>query len=361
MIAVELGARSALPFPSGAQRMRASRTARMSSASVEAQRDQRRRGPHRAAPLARALAQPSQRAQRIHAQRLDAQQREVLGDRLGKPIRRLQHARQLGARRDVAARDPRPRCAARRRRARTTSAARCRATPAACARSRASGATSRKRPSAAARRDGSSSAVRIVSRRSIARSLLRVARARRRSKASAAPSGSSAGPASNSPRVTRCPTRASRSRLDGGQPPQRRRRVRPVALAREAARQPRQRGQIVGRRQQRVPVRVDGLADVGQRALGDVADAGPRRAHTLRIRRRGDRQPIGRDRVGGPPDLGLHLGQADQRRHRRRIQRHRLAQHRQPLRSDRARRSDPRAPAIDRAASASARRRRAGA
>ena len=67
--------------------------------------------------------------------------------------------------------------------------------------------------------------------------------------------------------------------LDGGQPAQRRRGVRPVALAHEAPRQPGQRGQIVGRRQQRVPVRVDGLADVGQRALRDVADARPRRAH----------------------------------------------------------------------------------
>ena len=67
------------------------------------------------------------------------------------------------------------------------------------------------------------------------------------------------GPASSSPSVTRWPTRASRSASTAASRRSVARGVGPVALARQPPRQPRQRGQIVGRRQQRVAIRLDRL------------------------------------------------------------------------------------------------------
>ena len=116
--------------------------------------------------------------------------------------------------------------------------------------------------------------------------------------------------------------------LDRRQPPQRDRRVGVVPLAGEPAREPGQRREIVGRRDERVPVGVDRLRAVGERALGDVADAHPGGAPHLRIRRGGDRQPKGRDRLGRAPELGLHLGEADEGDPGRRIEGHRLREHR---------------------------------
>ena len=248
----------------------------------------------------------------------------------GKPLRRLQHARQLGARLDVALVDPTRRCAARRRRARSTRAARSRAPPAACGgrarRAPPPGSGPAPPPAATAlrARSGSCPGDRSRARCSGARP------ARPRTRRPRPPDPRRARPAAR-PASTRCPTRASRSVSTAAS-------RRSVAAAFDQSRwrtRPRASPASAGR-SSGVDSSAFRYASTAWPTSASARSAmSPMRAQAaptaLGIGRRGDRQPVGRDRVGGPPDLGLDLGQADQRRHRRRIQRHRLAQHRRRL------------------------------
>ena len=108
--------------------------------------------------------------------------------------------------------------------------------------------------------------------------------------------------------------------IDGGEPAQGERRVGPVAPAREAAHEAREGAHVVGRREERAAVGLDGGAHVGEVALREIADAHPGGAHDARVGRGGDHALERGDRLGRATELGLHLGEPRERLHGRRVE-----------------------------------------
>ena len=291
----------------------------------EAERGQRRRHPRRTPALPRAFAEAPQRLQRVDAQRLEAQQHDVLGDRLGKTLGRLEDAGELDARldiRSVRAHDDAQLVDGAGVRSERPAPERGQPQPPRARAGRDLEVAGQRRGQPRGLVEPDEERVEAIDRQVVPR--IERQRLLERLGGPLRILGRARQQLAERHQVTDARLRL---RLDRGQPAEHDGRLGEVAPPRQPPDEPRQRGELVGRRQERVAVGLDRLIAVGQRPLGDVSDADPGRAHRARIGRGGDGMPVGGDRLGVPPEVGLHLGQPQQHRHRARIELDRLGEH----------------------------------